>query len=158
MENWGNAMKKYSLMVAGSAISLALCAAVPAFAQDATEEPAAEETEESVDDAAKTTQEGGDKIVVTGSRIKKDTFSSVSPIQVLTTQEENEAGLFDPSQILQRSESAAGQQIDATFQGFVLDNGPGSQTLNLRGLGADLPRLGWKGPRPIPRSTFFPVC
>jgi len=37
---------------------------------------------------------------------------------------------------LQTSTSAGGQQIDLTFSGFVLDNGPGSRTLNLRGLGA----------------------
>ena len=79
--------------------------------------------------------EGG--IVVTGSRIKKTTFSSISPLQVLSNQDSQDAGDFDAASILQRSESAAGQQIDATFQGFVLDNGPGSQTINLRGLGAD---------------------
>jgi iron complex outermembrane receptor protein len=147
-------MKKYSLMVASSAISLALCVAAPAFAQDAPEEPAAEETVDAVADSDKTTsEEGGDKIVVTGSRIKKDTFNSVSPIQVLTTQEENEAGLFDASQILQRSESAAGQQIDATFQGFVLNNGPGSQTLNLRGLGADRTLLLINGRRLAPAGV-----
>ena len=28
-------------------------------------------------------------------------------------------------------------QIDLTFQGFVLDNGPGATTIDLRGLGAD---------------------
>jgi len=84
------------------------------------------------DDAA---SEGG--IVVTGSRIKKTTFSSISPLQVLSNQDSQDAGEFDAASILQRSESAAGQQIDATFQGFVLNNGPGSQTINLRGLGAD---------------------
>ena len=75
-------------------------------------------------------------IVVTGSRLRRDTYSSISPLQVLTTESEQESGLFDPTAILQRSESASGVQIDATFQGFVLDNGPGSTTLNLRGLGA----------------------
>lgn len=76
-------------------------------------------------------------ITVTGSRLVRDTYSSISPLQVLSTENQQAVGAFDPAQILQRSEAAAGQQIDATFQGFVLDNGPGSQTINLRGLGAD---------------------
>ncbi|TMM48743.1 TonB-dependent receptor domain-containing protein [Qipengyuania marisflavi] len=92
-------------------------------------------------------------IVVTGSRIKRDTYSSISPLQVITTEASNEQGLFDPSQILQRSESASGQQIDATFQGFVLNNGPGSQTLNLRGLGADRTLLLVNGRRLAPSGT-----
>ena len=56
-------------------------------------------------------EQGEGAIVVTGSRIKRDTYSSISPLQVLTTEASNEAGLFDPAQILQRSESASGQQI-----------------------------------------------
>ena len=92
-------------------------------------------------------------IVVTGSRIRRDTYSSISPLQVLTTESEQEAGLFDPTAILQRSESAAGVQIDATFQGFVLDNGPGSTTLNLRGLGADRTLLLINGRRLAPAGV-----
>ncbi|PZO72360.1 MAG: TonB-dependent receptor [Pelagerythrobacter marensis] len=92
-------------------------------------------------------------IIVTGSRLRRDTYNSPSPLQVLTTETENEAGLFDPSQILQRSESASGQQIDATFQGFVLNNGPGSQTLNLRGLGADRTLLLINGRRLAPAGV-----
>lgn len=93
--------------------------------------------EVSVADTGATGGQQDDGIVVTGSRIVRDTFSSVSPLQVITSEASRNAGAFDPAQILQRDESAAGTQIDATFQGFVLDNGPGSQTLNLRGLGAD---------------------
>ncbi|NBC88596.1 MAG: TonB-dependent receptor [Alphaproteobacteria bacterium] len=78
----------------------------------------------------------GKGITVTGSRIVRDTYSSISPLQVLSTENQQAVGAFDPAQILQRSEAATGQQIDATFQGFVLDNGPGSQTINLRGVGA----------------------
>ena len=98
-------------------------------------------------------EQGEGAIVVTGSRIKRDTYSSISPLQVLTTEASNEAGLFDPAQILQRSESASGQQIDATFQGFVLDNGPGSQTLNLRGLGANRTLLLINGRRFAPAGV-----
>ena len=123
-----------------------------AFAQDTsddnTEEPAVLEVlEEEMEET------DGSEVVVTGSRIKRDTFTSISPLQVLTTDLSQDVGLFDPSQILQRSESAAGQQIDATFQGFVLDNGPGSQTLNLRGLGADRSLLLVNGRRLAPAGV-----
>ncbi|QDH35671.1 TonB-dependent receptor [Porphyrobacter sp. YT40] len=122
--------------LAYSASAIAFVIAGPVMAQDADEQP--DEEEEQVDvatDAQGSTKTGN--ITVTGSRIVRDTYSSISPLQVLTTENQQAVGAFDPSQILQRSEAAAGQQIDATFQGFVLDNGPGSQTINLRGLGAD---------------------
>lgn len=92
-------------------------------------------------------------IVVTGSRIKRDTYTSISPLQVITTQSENDTGVFDPTQILQRSESASGTQIDATFQGFVLNNGPGSETVDLRGLGADRTLLLLNGRRLAPSGV-----
>lgn len=78
-----------------------------------------------------------DEIVVTGSRLKRDTFSSTAPIQVITSEDAAEQGLFSAVDILQTNAAASGQQIDSTFQGFVLDNGPGSETINLRALGAD---------------------
>jgi len=77
------------------------------------------------------------EIVVTGSRIKRDTFSSLAPLQVIDFDEKRDLGIIDPVTILQTTESAAGQQIDSTFSGFVLDNGPGSETIDLRGLGAN---------------------
>lgn len=165
--------------LAVSASVLALVSAAPAWAQAADEiecpvgqeevngecviqsdgpdgvannDPTAQDVVDVTDTGALGGQEPG-AIVVTGSRIKRDTYSSISPLQVLTSDTENEAGLFDPSQILQRSESASGQQIDATFQGFVLDNGPGSQTLNLRGLGADRTLLLVNGRRLAPAGV-----
>lgn len=123
--------------LAFSASAVAFVIAGPAFAQSA-EEPQEEEEEEkvSVGTDAKGRQQSGN-ITVTGSRIVRDTYSSISPLQVLTTENQQAVGAFDPAQILQRSEAAAGTQIDATFQGFVLNNGPGSQTINLRGVGAN---------------------
>jgi len=77
-----------------------------------------------------------EEVVVTGSRLRRDTFSSVSPLQVITTEFSKEVGLIDAADILQGSTAATGQQIDLTFQGFVLDNGPAASTVDLRGLGA----------------------
>lgn len=138
--------------LAGSVSALALVVSAPAYAQDANPEDEEEESVDVSDSDASGTEEGA-PIVVTGSRIKRDTFSSISPLQVLTTEAEQDAGLFDPTSILQRSESAAGVQIDATFQGFVLDNGPGSTTLDLRGLGADRTLLLINGRRLAPAGV-----
>ena len=77
-----------------------------------------------------------DEIVVTGSRLKRSTYSSISPLQIITADISREAGLVNAADILQTSTSAQGQQIDLTFSGFVLDNGPGSRTISLRGLGS----------------------
>ncbi len=75
-------------------------------------------------------------VVVTGSRLKRDTYTSVSPLQIITAEVSREAGLVDAGKILQESTAAAGVQIDVTFSGFVLDDGPGAVTANLRGLGS----------------------
>ena len=66
-----------------------------------------------------------EEIVVTGSRIKRDTYSSVAPLQVISNQGSREIGSIDPGSILQDSSAAGGAQIDITYQGFVTDNGPG---------------------------------
>ncbi|BDI60406.1 TonB-dependent receptor domain-containing protein [Qipengyuania nanhaisediminis] len=168
--------------LAFSASAIAFVSAVPAFAQDAepgedcvtgtnaagvvdadgncvqtgdgpTGTTTGQGEDVSVATGATGQQQGQGGITVTGSRIVRDTYSSISPLQVLSTENQQAVGAFDPAQILQRSESAAGQQIDATFQGFVLDNGPGSQTLNLRGLGADRTLLLLNGRRLAPSGV-----
>ncbi len=78
-----------------------------------------------------------EEVVVTGSRLKRDTFSSIAPLQIIDAEGAREAGAIDTSSILQTSGAASGQQIDLTFSGYVLDNGPGAATVSLRGLGAD---------------------
>ena len=85
------------------------------------------------DDAAEQQLE---EIVVTGSRLRRTTYSSVAPLQIISGQISREVGLVNAADILQESTAASGQQIDLTFGGFVLDNGPGASTINLRGLGS----------------------
>ena len=75
-----------------------------------------------------------EEIVVTGSRIRRNEFNSPSPIQVISGDVSRELGLFDAGEILQTTPQASGLQIDNTFGGFVLDNGPGGVTIGLRGL------------------------
>ncbi len=89
------------------------------------------------DEATADNEDDDDTVVVTGSRIKRNSFNSIAPLQVISGEISREVGLIDPAQILQESTAATGQQIDSTFTGFVLDNGPGSSTLDLRGLGAN---------------------
>ena len=77
-----------------------------------------------------------EEVVVTGSRIKRDEYSSASPIQIIDGQGARELGLIDTASLLQSATQATGTQIDNTFTAFVLDNGPGAAQVNLRGLGA----------------------
>ena len=76
-----------------------------------------------------------EEVVVTGSRIRRDEFTSTSPITVITGETSALAGLLDAADILQNSTVASGQQIDDTFSGFVTDGGPGARSVALRGLG-----------------------
>lgn len=77
-----------------------------------------------------------DKVVVTGSRIQRSEFTSIKPVQVISGEVSRDIGLVDAASLLQESTAATGLQIDTTFNGFVLDNGPGASTIDLRGLGA----------------------
>lgn len=143
-------------LLGGLFVSATLAFSPSVFAQeDSAEEEAADE------------QEATEEIIVTGSRLKRDTFSSISPLQVITGQLSREVGLIDAADILQESTAAGGQQIDLTFQGFVLDNGPGATTVSLRGLGADrtlllvngrrLSPAGVEGSPSSPDLTFIPA-
>ena len=113
-------------------VSVLALAGAPVLAQEDAPAPTPIEVAEEEEEEASSDE----RVVVTGSRIRRDTFSSIAPLQVITADSARDIGLVDPGLILQTSEAAAGQQIDSTFQGFVLDNGPGSETVNLRGLGA----------------------
>jgi len=75
-------------------------------------------------------------VVATGSRLLRSTYESLSPLQVITAQESREVGQIDAADIVQNATASTGQQIDLTFSGFVLDNGPGARTASFRGLGA----------------------
>ena len=104
------------------------------YAQDAVESETVVAVES--DAAQEESKVSVEEVVVTGSRLKRSTFTSISPLQVITADISREAGLAKAADILQTSTSAQGQQIDLTFSGFVLDNGPGSRTISLRGLGS----------------------
>ncbi|MGB0936896.1 MAG: TonB-dependent receptor domain-containing protein [Colwellia sp.] len=130
------------------AIRLALFAgalSAPAYATAADLEEVEDQNEQAVQKAAVESdgleedllEEDVEKITVTGSRIRRAEFSNASPVQIITGDVSRELGLFDASGMLQSTNQAAGSQIDNTFGGYVLDNGPGSATIGFRGLGAD---------------------
>ena len=78
-------MKKTSLLVRGSALTLALFSAMPAFAQGATD--CVDADSNGVCDS----EESG-AIVVTGSRIRQPNLESANPIAVVTGDEIFETG------------------------------------------------------------------
>ena len=88
------------------------------------EGPAAEETVLTAEDEEPSADE---LVVVTGSRLKRDTYSSIAPLQIITAEVSREAGLIDAGDILRESTATTGNQVDLTFQGYVLDNGPAPQ-------------------------------
>ncbi|MGB3626921.1 MAG: TonB-dependent receptor plug domain-containing protein, partial [Henriciella sp.] len=103
-----------------------------AVAQDADESDVPVVIEE-VEDDDEARQE---RVVVTGSRIVRSEFDSIKPVQVISGEVSRDIGLVDAASLLQESTASTGLQIDTTFNGFVLDNGPGASTIDLRGLGA----------------------
>src|SRR6185436_14034396 len=79
--------------------------------------------------------EVGDTITVTGSRLRRDAFNSVSPVQLITREEVTAAGFTSATDVLQGTAvTQGGAQVNNAFGGFVTDGGPGANTLSLRGL------------------------
>lgn len=87
-----------------------------------------------------------EEITVTGSRIKRDAFSSPSPIQVLNVEAGRQLGIASISELLNRTSVVSGQTIDASLNtsagNFNATEGPptggvGSTNVDLRGLGPE---------------------
>ncbi len=102
-----------------------------------------------------------EEVVVTGSRIKRNEFTSAAPIQVITSEESTLEGLSSTTQMLQQSSLAAGSfQVNNELTGFVTTGGPGVNTISLRGLGATRTLVLLNGRRMPPsgvRGTVGPV-
>ena len=129
---WGRTIGAASVPRILAVLAAASCVAIAptSLAQEDEEDEEDQPTVAAADDAI-------EEVVVTGSRLKRDTYSSVSPLQIITGEVSREAGVIDAEEIVQKSTVSAGAQIDVTFSGFVLDDGPGTQTANLRGLGSN---------------------
>lgn len=94
------------------------------------------------------------EVVVVGSRIRRDTFNSPSPIQITTREETTLAGFQSMTDALQSTAITNGAaQINNAFGGFVTDGGPGANTLSLRNLGAGRTLVLINGRRIAPAGT-----
>ncbi len=128
----------------------AVASSQPVFAQDAdVQDPQAEEV-----DAPAEAPSGA--IVVTGSRIRSVTpFNSPDPIAVLDPEIAKKEGRTDLASTLQGSSIAAGstQVTAALSSNFVTNGGPGAQTIDLRGLGANRTLVLLNGRRAGPAGT-----
>jgi len=95
-----------------------------------------------------------DELVVTGSRIRRNEFNSISPVQVITSEGSTLAGLVSGSEILQGSSISAGStQINNQFGGQVVNGGGGVNTVSLRGLGDQRTLVLLNGRRLPPAGT-----
>ncbi|MDG5496452.1 TonB-dependent receptor [Niveispirillum sp. BGYR6] len=100
------------------------------------------------------TEEAMSEIVVVGSRIRRDTFNSPSPIQVLTKEDSVLAGMNSTAEMLQNAGITSGSaQINNAYGNFVTNGGPGANTVGLRGLGAGRTLVLINGRRVAPAGT-----
>ncbi|MCT7947159.1 hypothetical protein [Shewanella septentrionalis] len=103
---------RYSLLLGATAFAGNI------YAAEAAEEVAPQETKLQTEQedllGAEDIQE---RVVVTGSRIRKAEFSQASPIQVISGDVSREMGMFDASSMLQSTNQSAGIQIDNSFGG-----------------------------------------
>ncbi|GAA5061697.1 TonB-dependent receptor [Erythrobacter westpacificensis] len=141
------------------ALSVALIAN-PALAQDEGDETSEEiraetpgEDEEPVGATGDSVTQGA--IFVTGSRIRRDEFSSASPITLVDPEIAVRQGLMDTGSMIQGSPIAAGSsQVTAALSSqFLVDGGQGVQTISLRGLGANRTLVLLNGRRAGPAGT-----
>jgi iron complex outermembrane recepter protein len=149
----GMTSMKMTRFVAASALASVSLFAVSsaAMAQEAGSSAQKATTEDEPQTAAKPTE--GD-IVVVGSRIRRDTFNSPSPVQIVTRSETTDAGFNSTAEALQSTAVTGGQgQINNSFGGFVTEGGPGANTLSLRGLGATRTLILLNGRRIAPAGT-----
>jgi len=124
--------------------------AAPAFGQDADQvvdcdDPANADAAECLNEASPQAA-GADIVTVTGSRIRRDAFTSTRPLQVVDAQAAAALGSIDAADLIQESTTVSGQQItDAINTSLSGSNaaeippegGVGSQNVGLRGLSAE---------------------
>lgn len=141
-------MKKLyrSRLMMASILSTALMAPM-AYAQEAQNDEAEADAD--------------DRIVVTGSRLRRDEFSSISPVQVINADEARQLGIVDTTAMIAQSPVVSGTQLDGSINSGsptaavegVPANGPGASTVALRGLGAERTLLLLNGRRISPSGV-----
>lgn len=134
-----NSLKKRPLAHAIGFILAANTASV--FAQEADVTEAEVEVEE--------------KIVITGSRIRGGGFDDARPVDIIFGDAAINQGITDLGSLLRNSTIASGSQqvTAASSTAFVQNGGEGSQTVSLRGLGANRTLVLLNGRRAGPAGT-----
>ncbi|WP_106639716.1 TonB-dependent receptor plug domain-containing protein [Allosphingosinicella vermicomposti] len=134
-----------SALRSSAVFGLALVVAAPAVAQDTTTDEV---------EVVETAEQGEGEIVVTGSRIRRDEYSTIEPITVVTAEEITQAGFNSATDALQSNAVTAGSgQINNYYGGFVTDGGTGANTLGLRNLGPARTLILLNGRRLSPAGT-----
>ncbi|QNM83116.1 TonB-dependent receptor [Sphingomonas sabuli] len=122
--------------------SPAFAQAVPSAPVDQTPEKVAESeqippTSEQTDASGEPEANTPGTIVVTGSRIRRDNFSTPQNIDVLTRNDQLIAGARSTGETLQSGSVTSGTaQISGSFLGYLSEGGQGANTVGLRGLGS----------------------
>ena len=158
------------MAVSTSAIALTIGLASPASAQtpdpvvpgeDACQAPSDQADKDKCPDVADQQSGTGDAagtasddIVVTGSRIRRNQFNTADSVQVLTKTETTQAGFASTAEVLQSTSVTGGtSQINDSYGGFVVNGGPGVNTISLRGLGATRTLVLMNGRRVAPSGS-----
>lgn len=95
-----------------------------------------------------------EEVVVVGSRIRRSSLESISPVMVVTREEMTSAGFNSVSELLQSNSITGGaSQINNAYGGYVTNGGPGSNTISLRGLGESRTLVLINGRRIAPAGT-----
>lgn len=102
-----------------------------------------------------------EQITVTGSKLRRDEFTSISPVQVIGAQEAAQIGLVNTTQLIAESPVVFGTQLDGTVNSGsttaavegVPASGPGAATVALRGLGPERTLLLINGRRLAPSGV-----
>ena len=159
----GSGLFRASLLVSASASALLLTS--PALAQAAQPTPPTDDQTQAAENPPQTEvpSTGGstavteDKraIVVTGTRIRQPEFTSPDPVSRIDPEISKRSGLLDTAEMLQSSPIAAGstQITSAISSNFVTNGGPGAETIDLRGLGANRTLVLLNGRRAGPAGT-----
>ena len=94
-------------------------------------------------------------IIITGTRIRQPEFTSPDPVTLIDPTTARREGKQDLAGTLQSSPIAAGstQITSAISSNFVTNGGPGAQTIDLRGLGANRTLVLLNGRRAGPAGT-----
>ncbi len=121
------------------------------FSAAAQEDPAdVERVSETTEDETRTEE----KIVVTGSRLANE-YTSIAPLDIISADSAVLEGIADVGTLLQTATVAAGspQVTAATSAAFVQNGGIGTETISLRGLGANRTLVLLNGRRAGPAGT-----